>query len=129
MTDGEERGMSRPVVAIVDDDPRVLASLEELLESAGYATMSFTSAEALLAHGLQGVESLITDIGMPGADGFELRDRVWQTHPELPVFLITGRHEITDQSRPRGKGGFLRKPFDGHALLAALRDALGKRQV
>jgi FixJ family two-component response regulator len=121
--------MNRPLVAIVDDDPRVLASLEELLESAGYATCSFLSAEALLAHGLDGVEVLITDIGMPGADGFELRDRVRQENPELPMFLITGRHEITDQGSPLGKGGFLRKPFDGDTLLAALQDALDKRQA
>lgn len=119
--------MSKPVVAIVDDDPRVLASLEELLESAGYVTRSFLSAEALLAQGLTGIEVLITDIGMPGTDGFELRARIRQALPELPVFLITGRHEITDQSRSRGKGGFLRKPFDGHVLLAALRDALDNR--
>ncbi|MEQ1407395.1 response regulator [Neorhizobium sp. Rsf11] len=116
--------MSKPLVAIVDDDARVLASLDELLESAGYATICFVSAEALLAHGLKGVDILITDIGMQGANGFELRDRVWRKFPELPVFLITGRHEITDQRHSRGKGGFLRKPFDGHALLAALREAL-----
>ncbi|NVP58314.1 response regulator [Mycoplana rhizolycopersici] len=121
--------MGTPVVAIVDDDPRVLASLDELLESAGYATISFASAEALLAHGLEGVDILITDIGMQGADGFELRDRVWRKYPELPVFLITGRHEITDQSHSCGKGGFLRKPFDGHALLAALRGALDDKQA
>jgi FixJ family two-component response regulator len=121
--------MNRPLVAIVDDDPRVLASLEELLESAGYATCSFLSAEAMLARGLDGVDVLITDIGMPGADGFELRDRVKQENPDLPMFLITGRHEITDQGLPSGKGGFLRKPFDGNTLLSALQDALGKRQA
>ncbi|MFB9947616.1 response regulator [Rhizobium puerariae] len=120
--------MNKPVVAIVDDDPRVLASLVELLESAGYGTRSFLSGEALLALGLEGVDVLITDIGMPGANGFELRELVRQTNPELPVFLVTGRHEIADQDRARGIGGFLRKPFDGHALLAAVRDALSDRQ-
>ncbi|CDN57076.1 Response regulator receiver protein (plasmid) [Neorhizobium galegae bv. officinalis bv. officinalis str. HAMBI 1141] len=120
--------MSKPVVAVVDDDPRVLASLEELLESAGYLIRSFSSAELLLARGLAGVDVLITDIGMPGVDGFELRDLARRENPQLPVFLITGRHEIADQDRARGAGGFLRKPFDGHALLAAVRDALGKRQ-
>lgn len=116
--------MSGPVVAIVDDDPEVLASLEELLESAGYMIRSFLCADALLDQGLEGIDVLITDIGMPGTDGFELRDIVRQRFPDLPVFLITGRHEITDQHPSRGRGGFLRKPFDGHTLLAALQDAL-----
>lgn len=115
-----------PVVAVVDDDPRLLESLEELLESAGYVTRSFSSAGSLLASGLSGVDVLITDIGMPGMDGFELRDRVKKARRDLPVFLITGRHEIADQDRAQGISGFFRKPFDGQALLAAVGDALGE---
>jgi FixJ family two-component response regulator len=114
----------RPVVAVVDDDPRVLESLEELLESAGYAARSFSSAGSLLAGGLSGVDLLITDIGMPGMGGFELRDVARKARPDLPVFLITGRHEIADQERAQGIGGFFRKPFDADALLAAVANAL-----
>jgi FixJ family two-component response regulator len=110
--------MTEPVVAVVDDDPTVLASLEELLDSAGYVARTFQSA---------GIDVWITDIGMPGTDGFTLRDAVRQIHPDLPVFLITGRHETDDQSLSRGPGGFLRKPFDGNALLLALRNVLGSQ--
>jgi FixJ family two-component response regulator len=114
----------RPVVAIVDDDPRLLESLEDLLESAGYVARSFSSPGALLVSGLSGLDMLITDIGMPGMDGFELRDLVKKARPDLPVFLITGRHEIVDQHRAKGIGGLFCKPFDGQALLAAIGDAL-----
>jgi FixJ family two-component response regulator len=117
----------RSVVAIVDDDPRLLESLEELLESAGYASRSFSSAGSLLISGLSGLDLLITDVGMPGMDGFELRDLVRKVRPELPVFLTTGRHEIADQDRARGIGGFFRKPFDAKVLLKAVGDALRKR--
>lgn len=112
------------VVAVVDDDPRLIESLEDLLESAGYVARSFSSARALLACGVSGVDLLITDIGMPDMNGFELRDRVKTVRPELPVLLITGRHEIADQERAQGISGFFRKPFDGQALLAAVGDAL-----
>ncbi len=114
----------RPVVAVVDDDPRILESLEELLESAGYMTCGFASAKLLLVNGLAGLDVLITDIGMAGMDGFELRDVVKKARPELPVFLITGRHEIADQGRAQGISGFFRKPFDSHALLTAIGNAL-----
>lgn len=114
----------KPVVAVVDDDPRVLQSLEELLESAGYVTRSFASAGALLDSGISGVDLLITDIGMPGMNGFELRDWAKKAHPDLPVFLITGRHEIAGQERAEGIGEFFQKPFDGQALLAAVGNAL-----
>ena len=116
----------RPVVAVVDDDPRLLESLEDLLESAGYVARSFSSAGSLLASGLSGVDLLITDIGMPGTNGFDLRDLVKKMRPELPVFLITGRHEIADQDRAGGISGFFRKPFDAQALLAAVDTALSK---
>lgn len=117
---------TRPIIAVVDDDPRVLESLEELLESAGYATCCFRSAGQLLVRGLSGLDLLITDIGMPGTDGFELRDMVKKARPELPVFLVTGRHEVADRGRAQGISGFFRKPFDAPALLAAIADALQK---
>src|SRR3546814_17697985 len=98
---------------------------EELLESAGYSACSFSSASALLAKGLSDVDLLITDIGMPGIGGFELREIVRKSHTQLPVFLITGRHEIADQARTQGISGFFRKPFDAQALLAAVAEALG----
>jgi FixJ family two-component response regulator len=109
---------------VVDDDPRLLESLEDLLESAGYSARCFSSAQSLLDDGLSDVDVLISDIGLPNIDGFELRNRVRSARPDLPVFLMTGRHEIADQSRAQGISGFFRKPFDGQLLLAAVKEAL-----
>lgn len=116
--------IKRSVVAVVDDDPRLLESLEDLLESAGYRARCFSSAQAILDDGLSDIDVLITDIGLLGVDGFELRNRARAARPDLPVFLITGRHEIADQSRAQGISGFFRKPFDGRRLLAAVTEAL-----
>jgi len=115
------------MIAVVDDDPRLLESLEDLLESAGYRACCFPSAGSLLENGLADVDALITDIGLPGIDGFELRDLVHQIRPGLPVFLITGRHEIADQGRVQDCG-FFRKPFNGPDLLKAVEDALRGRK-
>jgi FixJ family two-component response regulator len=116
----------KSTIALVDDDPRVLESLGELFESAGYAVRTHSSAKALFDAGLSEIDCLITDIGMPVVDGFELLDRAKKVQPELPVFLLTGRHEIGDQQRANAKdiSGFFRKPFDGPALLTAVADAL-----
>jgi FixJ family two-component response regulator len=120
---------SRPAIAIVDDDPRVLESLEDLLESAGYAVCCFSSAEALLACGLSEVDVLISDVGLPNVDGLQLRNVVRERRPGLPVFLITGRHEIADQTRAKDIAGFFRKPFDGIALLSAIGEALRAQKM
>ncbi len=109
------------IIAIVDDDIRLLESLENLLESAGYAVRTFSSPKALLAAGLADLDCLITDIGMPEMDGFQLREAVAAARPDLPVFMMTGRHEIADQP---GKAvlatTLFRKPIDGRLLLAAV---------
>ena len=120
----------RSVVAIVDDDLRLLESLENLLESAGHSVRLFSTATSLLEKDeLSEIDCLVSDVGMPGMDGFRLRSLVQSARPGLPVILITGRHEIADQQQENGEGyqRFFRKPFDGRALLAAITQALGTR--
>ena len=120
----------KSTVAVVDDDQRLLESLGDLLESAGHAVQTFSSAQALLdSKTLPEIDCLITDIGMPGMDGFELQRLMRERRPDLPVILITGRHEIADRPQARHTR-FFRKPFDGQALLAAIGDALtGKENL
>lgn len=115
---------AKATIAVVDDDIGMLESLEDLLESSGYETMAFSSAEALLAAGLGSFDLVIADIGMPAMDGFELRDLALQERSELPVILVTGRHELAERGRKRGIDQVFRKPFDAGALLAAIGLAL-----
>jgi FixJ family two-component response regulator len=121
--------ISKPIVAVVDDDPRMLESLEDLLESGGYSARTFSSARSLLERGLAELDLLITDIGMPGMDGLELHEHARSARPDLPVFLITGRHELAEQGRAQDARGFFRKPFDAPALLSAIGDAIRERRI
>ena len=87
------------IVAVVDDDTRVLESLEDLLESAGHTVLAFGSGQALLDNdAFSTIDCLIADIGMPQLDGFELQRLARARRPELPIIFITGRHsEIADR--------------------------------
>ena len=116
------------VVAVVDDDQGILRSLEILLESADYAVSLFASGAELLDSGcLPEIDCLISDIDMPGLDGFELLRLVHAARPGLPIILITGYPDTLKRlpslggSNPR----FFTKPFHGPELLAAVTDALG----
>lgn len=100
----------------------MLESLENLLESAGYEVALHSSASSLLASDVSNIDGVITDISMPVIDGLELRDRLKRLRPELPVFLISGRRDLSQAGL--GASEFFRKPFDGPALLAALGKAL-----
>jgi FixJ family two-component response regulator len=117
------------VVAVVDDDRRLLESMESLLESAGHDVRLFPSAEAFLEHcGFAEIDCLISDIAMPCMDGVELQRLAHATRPELPVIVVTGC-DLTDKviAAMHGNHGFFRKPFSGQELLAAVDKALPGR--
>ena len=117
------------IVAVVDDDESILRSLEYLLESADYAVRTYTSAAALLdSDDLQHVDCLISDIDMPGADGFELLGHVHASRPGLPTILITGYPDRLKRLPPgmATKPRAFTKPFQAGELLAAVAEALRK---
>jgi FixJ family two-component response regulator len=115
------------VIAVADDDSRILKSLRDLFESAEYAVLSFDSPTALLKSGcLERIDCLISDISMPETDGFELARLAHAARPGLPIILITGRADMLNRMSPAGVGcyRFFRKPFDGDELLATVGEAL-----
>ena len=121
--------ISQPIVAVVDDDPRVRESLESLLESAGVKARVFSAAEDFL-HGdlFSATSCLITDVRMPGMDGLELQRRVRLERPELPVIFITAHQDEATEQRAFAQGAafFFHKPFDASALVRAIKLALSK---
>ncbi len=119
--------LDQVVVGVVDDDPHVLESLEELLLSAGYKVLSFVSAESFLAaNGFEQVDCLISDIGMPMMTGPELLDIAQAQHPDIPVILITARDEqpLRKMLTEKGARHVFRKPFDGREFLSTLESIL-----
>jgi len=116
-------------VAVVDDDRSSLESLESLLESAGYSVRVFGSAASLIeSDGLARIDCLISDVGLPAMNGFELLRAAKTLRPRLPVILITGRIELIEQSRTNpGHSAIFQKPFDGRELLATLRKVIWTR--
>jgi FixJ family two-component response regulator len=116
------------IVAVVDDDQSVLRSLEYLLESADYAVRVFSSGKELLDSGcVPEIDCLISDIDMPGMEGYTLLRTVRAARPELPVILITGYPETLRGLAHLGdKPRCFTKPFSGLELLAAVGDAIRK---
>lgn len=121
--------VTQPIVAVVDDDPRVREALESLFESVGLKARVFSQAEDFLRGDLLPVTScLITDVRMAGMDGLELQRRIRRERPELPVIFITAHHEDRTEQCAVAEGAafFLRKPFDVDELLRAVRSTLSK---
>ena len=115
------------VVAVVDDDPGILRSLASLLESADYRVRLFASGAALLDSScLAEIDVLVSDIDMPGVDGFELLRQLHAARPDLPVVLITGYPETIKRlpAQQAGNPRVFTKPFRGPELLAAISEAV-----
>ena len=113
----------RSVIAVVDDDQRILESLESLLESADYEVRLFSAGAGLLeSGGLSEIGCLISDVAMPLMDGLELARAVQAAQPGLPVIFVTGRPDLLHRSRLDWPGHcrVFKKPFDGQELLTAV---------
>lgn len=98
--------MSR-VVLVVDDEPLVLGVTASMLEDLGCEVITANNANEALKKlsADERIEILITDINMPGMDGYELADTAVHMRKKLNVIVLSGR---------QGEGhGFplIRKPF------------------
>jgi len=94
-------------ILIVDDDPLVPRTLKLLLKKHGHdaeAAASSTQAFQLLAE--KPADVVISDINMPGADGFEVLKRVKRDWPRTEVILITGYGTIENAVRGMREGAF-----------------------
>jgi len=118
----------RGVVFIIDDDPSVRASLEDLLGSVGLTTLSFASIEDFLARNetLDVPGCLLLDIRMPGTSGLEFQREMSNLNIHFPVIFITGHGDIqmTVRAMKAGAVDFLTKPFRDQDLLDAIQTAL-----
>jgi FixJ family two-component response regulator len=116
----------RPIVFVVDDDPRVREALSSLLGSAGFDTALFGSAsEFLEADKPDAPACLVLDIEMPGTSGLELQHELGEKEAP-PIVFITGHGDIPSSVKAMKAGAveFLSKPFDDEELLKAIDAAI-----
>ena len=114
-----------PVIAIVDDDASVRRALRRLMHAAGYAVETFASAREFLEWLPRGrAACLLLDVHLKEMSGFELQERI-----AVPVIFMTSHDDGVTRARieKSGAADHLWKPFDDHAILAAIRRVLTGR--
>ncbi|MFA9440326.1 sigma 54-interacting transcriptional regulator [Uliginosibacterium sp. sgz301328] len=118
----------RPKILLVDDDPDLLRLLTIRLKASGFDITTAEHAEAALAQ-LAGSrpDLLVTDLRMPGMDGMALFEAVRQSHPSLPVIVLTAHGNIPEavEATRRGVFGYLTKPYDAAELIEQIQRAIG----
>ncbi len=114
-------------ILIVDDDVDILRLLAIRLKARGFRVSAVGSAEEALAKiAVDSPRVVVSDIQLPGRDGFALFEEIRASRPSLPVILLTAHGSIPDavDATSRGIFGYLTKPFDSQTLLAKIDQAL-----
>src|SRR5215467_7178490 len=94
-----------PLISIVDDDALARDGIRELVESLGYQTITFGSAEDFLQSStLAETACVITDLQMPGLSGLELQETLQSQGHQTPVILITGYPSEKNRTRALDNG-------------------------
>lgn len=117
-------------VLVVDDAPDVTELLALLMSHAGYeVAMAFSAPEAFDAARDGHFDAVISDIGMPGMNGYQLAEalRALPGYKSTPLIAVTGFTHFEDRERARRAGfdEFLHKPISPSDLLDAVRRLCG----
>jgi two-component system, LuxR family, response regulator FixJ len=111
------------VVLVVEDDDSMRESIEELLGIAGFRTVVYGSAEAMLAEEAPRCPlCIVSDLNLPAMSGFDLLRELSRRSLRCPVIIITAYDSAGNRQEAAqlGASAFLVKPFPSQMLLTAI---------
>ena len=117
-------------ILLVDDDAAIRTVVGQALRRAGHAVRAAaTLAEMRRELAVRTPDVLVTDVVLPDGDGLEAAAGLAQTHPGLPIVVLSARNTLTTAVRAAEAGAYeyLPKPFDLDALTATVAAALARR--
>ena len=123
-------------ILVIDDEEDIRIVLRQVLELEGHAvSVAADGREGLALLEREGADVVITDIIMPGIDGVATLQRIKESHPNLPVIVISGGGNVAPMSyepgaistsaflasaQQAGADFTLTKPFDRSEILGAI---------
>ncbi len=114
-------------ILVVDDEPSLSELLDAMLTAQGYTVIPANSGDAaLLVLENQSVDLVISDVLMPGMDGYQLAQKIRKKYPGMKIQLVSG---FSDDLHKKNKDkelhkNLLHKPFDRQQLLFRVREML-----
>lgn len=114
-------------ILVVDDEANMRVVLKAMLKKQGYEVETAgDGVEALAILKRRDISVIVTDLRMPRLDGMSLLERVVQTHPSIPVIIITAHGTVATAVDALKKGAFdyVTKPFEQEELKNAISKAI-----
>jgi diguanylate cyclase (GGDEF)-like protein len=119
-------------ILIVDDDDAIRDAMQEFLEISGFEVAVAQSAEeAVNVLRTKYVQVVITDITLPGMDGFQLTDRIKQDYQDIDIVVMTGYSGdySYEEAINKGASDFVFKPVRFEELLLRVKRVLRERKL
>ena len=121
---------TKPLVAIVDDDPSVCRALKRLVRSLGMDAETFASGREFvdLVEAMPSFhpDCVILDVQMPGLNGLNVQEQLGKSGNLFPIVFITAHDDsaIRQKALAAGAVAFVRKPFNDQLFIKTLTEAL-----
>lgn len=112
---------------MVDDELDLVDTCARLIEGLGYVCLkAFDGPQAIVMMRVEHPDLIVTDFNLPHGDGLEILRCAHESHPEIPVIMMTGYHtaDMAQAACEAGAKAYLRKPFLTNELTQAVRSAL-----
>jgi DNA-binding response OmpR family regulator len=120
-----EKEAKQPMtILVIDDDERVRTLLRDILLFGGYRVIEASDGESGMRHLEKGgFDMVLTDLGMPGMNGWEVTKLIKTRIPQLPVALITGWGTNLDEKKIEESGvdWIIGKPFQVSEILETVK--------
>lgn len=114
-------------ILLVDDDPTVRDSLNDLLTGEGYRVIpAENGAAALELAAVRPVDLALLDLNMPVKNGWDTFQQLTFEHPLIPVIIVTARPNQLFTALGAGAGALLEKPMDIPVLLRTMEKLLAE---
>jgi two-component system KDP operon response regulator KdpE len=117
-------------ILVVDDDPRLVRLVREVLSAAGYSVLvEHTGERAISALAVEQPDLLLLDIMLKDLDGLKVARRT-REFSDVPIIMLTAKVTESDMLAgfEAGADDYITKPFSSKALLARVRAVLKRAQ-
>jgi DNA-binding response OmpR family regulator len=126
-----KEGSRNEHVLLVEDEVSIANGLKMVLSEEGYGVdVAMTGLDALKLFKDTGFDLVVSDLRLPDIDGMDVIKAIKQERPDTKVVIITGYPSVSTavESAKMGVSDYLRKPFTDDDFLAAVSEALTKRE-
>ncbi|MBZ4037281.1 sigma-54 dependent transcriptional regulator [Flavobacterium sp. 17A] len=121
-----------PKILLIEDDIAFCKLLEKfLIKKAFDVTIAFSAAEARIAIKNESFDLILTDLRLPDFDGIALMSEFKNSHPHIPIILMTGYSDVNTAVKAikNGAADYISKPFNPDEVLLVITNALQTPQV